>query len=117
MYSSTSPFSYVFQYKIIAGSFLWSSRKLPLWGDQPGGGLLDGNAPFYDTYKTKDGLYMSVGALEPKFYAKLLKGNSISFRTKNRILAASRLVCTICLNLLCEPFSLAFLNNQPLTDL
>ena len=32
---------------------------------------LDGGCPFYDTYETSDGGYMSVGALEPQFFAKL----------------------------------------------
>ncbi len=35
--------------------------------------MLDGGAPFYDTYATADGLYLAVGALEPKFYAELLQ--------------------------------------------
>jgi alpha-methylacyl-CoA racemase len=34
--------------------------------------LLDGGAPFYDVYETADGGHMSVGALEPRFYAVLL---------------------------------------------
>ena len=34
--------------------------------------LLDGGAPFYDVYETADGRHMSVGALEPQFYALLL---------------------------------------------
>jgi alpha-methylacyl-CoA racemase len=34
--------------------------------------LLDGGAPFYDVYRTADGRHMSVGALEPQFYAALL---------------------------------------------
>ncbi|MGN6129722.1 MAG: CaiB/BaiF CoA transferase family protein [Nocardioidaceae bacterium] len=37
-------------------------------------GLLDGGAPFYDVYETADGRHMSVGALEPQFYAALLEG-------------------------------------------
>jgi alpha-methylacyl-CoA racemase len=36
--------------------------------------LLDGGAPFYDVYETADGRHMSVGALEPQFYAALLDG-------------------------------------------
>ncbi len=36
--------------------------------------LLDGGAPFYDVYETADGKHMSVGALEPQFYAALLEG-------------------------------------------
>ncbi|GAA4585480.1 alpha-methylacyl-CoA racemase [Actinoplanes octamycinicus] len=46
-------------------------------GQWPGGrgeNLLDGGAPFYDTYRTADGGYVAVGALEPQFYAALLKG-------------------------------------------
>ena len=31
----------------------------------------DGGAPFYDAYATSDGKYISVGAMEPQFYAKL----------------------------------------------
>ncbi|TGJ79615.1 hypothetical protein E0Z10_g9149 [Xylaria hypoxylon] len=49
-------------------------RKTPL-GDRPRGeNQLDGACPFYDTYETRDGKYMSVGALEPQFYAALVKG-------------------------------------------
>ena len=36
--------------------------------------LLDGGAPFYDVYETADGRHLSVGALEPQFYAALLEG-------------------------------------------
>jgi alpha-methylacyl-CoA racemase len=32
--------------------------------------VLDGGAPFYDTYAAADGQYLSVGALEPKFFAE-----------------------------------------------
>jgi alpha-methylacyl-CoA racemase len=35
---------------------------------------LDGGAPFYQTYETRDGEFMSVGAIEQRFYAELLKG-------------------------------------------
>jgi alpha-methylacyl-CoA racemase len=44
------------------------------WEGSPGTNLLDGGAPFYDTYETADGSYVAVGALEPKFYAALLDG-------------------------------------------
>ena len=33
--------------------------------------LLDGGAPFYATYETADGRFVSIGALEPKFFAEL----------------------------------------------
>ena len=35
--------------------------------------LLDGGMPFYDLYETSDGRHMSVGALEPQFYAELMR--------------------------------------------
>jgi alpha-methylacyl-CoA racemase len=42
------------------------------WDDRTrGGNLLDGGAPFYDTYATSDGRHVALGALEPKFFAEL----------------------------------------------
>ncbi|XP_053694751.1 alpha-methylacyl-CoA racemase [Sabethes cyaneus] len=56
------------------GSWFFRSQKLPIWGKPRGENLLDTGAHFYDTYKTKDGKYMSVGAIEPQFYEELLDG-------------------------------------------
>ena len=39
-----------------------------------GTNLLDSGAPFYDAYETADGRWVSVGAIEPQFYAELVKG-------------------------------------------
>ncbi len=36
-------------------------------------GLLDGGTPYYDLYETADGEHMSVGALEPQFWAELVQ--------------------------------------------
>ena len=44
------------------------------WPGEPGTNLLDTGAPFYDVYATADGQYVAVGALEPQFYADLLRG-------------------------------------------
>jgi alpha-methylacyl-CoA racemase len=44
------------------------------WPGEPGTNLLDTGAPFYDVYATADGRYVAVGALEPQFYADLLRG-------------------------------------------
>jgi alpha-methylacyl-CoA racemase len=55
-------------------SFLYGLRAAGGWQDQRGSNLLDGGAPFYDTYATADGQYVAVGALEPQFYAALLAG-------------------------------------------
>ncbi len=40
--------------------------------EERGANLLDGGVPFYDVYETSDGRHMSVGALEPQFYATLI---------------------------------------------
>jgi alpha-methylacyl-CoA racemase len=55
-------------------SFVYGLRAAGGWQDVRGVNLLDGGAPFYDTYATADGEYMAVGALEPQFYAALLAG-------------------------------------------
>jgi alpha-methylacyl-CoA racemase len=55
-------------------SFLHGMRAAGTWQDERGTNLLDGGAPFYDTYESADGRYVAVGALEPKFYAALLAG-------------------------------------------
>ncbi|MEU7872067.1 CaiB/BaiF CoA-transferase family protein [Dactylosporangium sp. NPDC049140] len=43
------------------------------WRAERGRNLLDGGAPFYSVYETADGGHMAVGALEPQFYAELLR--------------------------------------------
>ncbi|MCR5980587.1 CoA transferase [Gordonia jinghuaiqii] len=48
------------------------------WSHERGTNLLDGGAPFYDTYPTADGGHMAVGALERRFYAELLVGLGLS---------------------------------------
>ncbi len=53
-------------------SFIYGLRERGAWRDERGVNLLDGGAPFYDTYQTADGKYVAVGALEPQFYAALL---------------------------------------------
>jgi len=45
-----------------------------LWQDRRAANLLDGGAPFYDTYACADGRHVAVGALEPQFYAAFLEG-------------------------------------------
>jgi alpha-methylacyl-CoA racemase len=45
-----------------------------LWQDRRAANLLDGGAPFYDTYACADGRHVAVGALEPQFYAAFLDG-------------------------------------------
>lgn len=47
------------------------------WSAARASNLLDGAAPFYSTYATKDGQHVAVGALEPHFFAALLEGLDI----------------------------------------
>jgi alpha-methylacyl-CoA racemase len=56
----------------LLASFIHGLRAAGAWQDQRGSNVLDGGAPFYDTYETADGQHMAVGALEPKFYDELL---------------------------------------------
>jgi len=43
------------------------------WTDERGSNLLDGGAPFYDTYSCSDGQYVAIGALEPQFWALVVQ--------------------------------------------
>jgi alpha-methylacyl-CoA racemase len=54
------------------------------WSDQRGDNLLDGGAPFYDTYETADGRYVSIGALEPKFFAEMAQRIGLDERFAKR---------------------------------
>lgn len=52
------------------------SADAPIEASRPparGTSVLDSGAPFYDAYETADGKWMAVGAMEPQFYAALLK--------------------------------------------
>ncbi|TQF27578.1 carnitine dehydratase [Bradyrhizobium sp. UNPF46] len=44
-----------------------------LWKSGRASNELDGGAPWYDTYQTKDKRYIAIGAIEPKFFQELLK--------------------------------------------
>ena len=43
------------------------------WEGERGANLLDGGAPWYDSYATADGQYVAIGAIESKFYAVLIE--------------------------------------------
>lgn len=49
-------------------------RATGMWNRERGTNMLDSGAPFYDAYRTADGGYLAVGAIEPQFYALLLAG-------------------------------------------
>lgn len=54
-------------------TMFYGLRARGTWTDKRGENLLDSGAHFYDVYETSDGLYLSVGAIEGKFYAELLR--------------------------------------------
>jgi alpha-methylacyl-CoA racemase len=47
--------------------------RMGLFDEAPGASMLAGAAPFYDTYETADGRFVSVAAIEPEFYSTLLE--------------------------------------------
>ncbi len=59
-------------------SMFYGMRAMGVWSDQRDANLLDGGAHFYDTYACKDGKWISVGSIEPQFYALLLEKTGLS---------------------------------------
>jgi alpha-methylacyl-CoA racemase len=47
-------------------------KNIGLWSKGRGENMLDGGAPFYDTYETSDGKYVAVGAIEERFWGDLV---------------------------------------------
>lgn len=54
-------------------SFFFGVRDMPYLTTSRGEGTLSGGAHFYRCYKCADGREISVGAIEPQFYAELLQ--------------------------------------------
>ncbi|QRP44025.1 CaiB/BaiF CoA-transferase family protein [Amycolatopsis sp. FDAARGOS 1241] len=52
---------------------LHGMRAAGVWPGERGDNLLDGGAPFYDTYETADGKYVAIGAIEMRFWGDLVK--------------------------------------------
>jgi alpha-methylacyl-CoA racemase len=52
-------------------SMQWGFRGMGAWQDSRGVNMLDTAAHFYDTYECADGKYISIGSIEPQFYALL----------------------------------------------
>jgi len=59
---------------VLLSTLFHGLRAAGPWRDERGANLLDGGAPFYANYSCADGRYLSVGAIEPAFYAELLQG-------------------------------------------
>jgi len=50
-----------------------SMAAIGVWTEERGTNLLDTGAHFYDTFETSDGKYISIGSIEPQFYAELIE--------------------------------------------
>ncbi len=50
----------------------YAMHALGAWSQERGTNMLDTGAHFYDVYETADGEYVSIGSIEPQFYAQLL---------------------------------------------
>ena len=48
-------------------------RAMGLWTDERASNFLDTGAPHYEVYECADGKFLAVGALEPQFYAELVR--------------------------------------------
>ena len=48
------------------------------WRDERGVNLLDSGTHFYDTYETSDGKWISLGSIEPQFYALLMEKTGLA---------------------------------------
>jgi len=54
-------------------AMFYGLRHGGFWSEERGANLLDTGAHFYDVYETADGKYVSIGSIEPQFYAELLR--------------------------------------------
>ena len=54
-------------------AMIYSFKAMGIWNAERGSNMLDSGAHFYDAYETSDGKYVSIGSIEPQFYALLLE--------------------------------------------
>ena len=57
----------------VLSAMTWGFKAMGVWKDEAGVNRLDGGAPYYDTYACSDGKFVSIGSIEPQFYALLRK--------------------------------------------
>jgi alpha-methylacyl-CoA racemase len=53
-------------------AFMRGMHAVGLWQEEPGTNILDGAAPFYDSFECSDGRYVAVGCVEPHFFMEML---------------------------------------------
>jgi alpha-methylacyl-CoA racemase len=54
-------------------SIFYARMAAGVWRDERGVNAIDGGAPWYGVYETADGKYVSIGAIEGRFYARLME--------------------------------------------
>ncbi|HJW03394.1 MAG TPA: CaiB/BaiF CoA-transferase family protein [Azospira sp.] len=59
-------------------TMMYTLKAMGQWSQERGSNLLDGGAHFYDTYRCLDGKYISIGPIEPQFYALFLEKAGIA---------------------------------------
>jgi alpha-methylacyl-CoA racemase len=59
-------------------AMFYGMKASGVWKDERRANLLDGGAHFYDTYQCADGKWISIGSIEPQFYALLLEKTGIT---------------------------------------
>lgn len=59
-------------------AMMFNLHHFKMWSDERASNLLDGGAHFYGTYECGDGKWISVGSIEPRFYALLLEKAEIT---------------------------------------
>jgi alpha-methylacyl-CoA racemase len=55
-------------------TMMYGMKAAGLWRDARAANLLDGGAPYYGVYPCADGKFVAVGALEPQFFAAMMRG-------------------------------------------
>jgi alpha-methylacyl-CoA racemase len=63
---------------------MWAFSAMGIWSPARGTNLLDTGAHFYDTYECADGGWVSIGSIEPQFYAELLRLSGLEDAYRDR---------------------------------
>ena len=64
-------------------AMLVTMQQSGVWDGSRGTGLLGGATPYYDVYETSDGRWMSVGSLEPQFFAAMEERLGVQLPDRN----------------------------------
>jgi alpha-methylacyl-CoA racemase len=54
-------------------TMMWAFSAMGIWSEERGTNMLDTGAHFYDTFECADGRFVSIGSIEPQFYAQLVE--------------------------------------------